>query len=293
MQAGKRLSEEIDFVETLRSLAQAYEEISVIRMQRVRGSVLKLRDFLEGLSKIFADVKSSYKRQIMALMRKKKIKNVTSFSTLVRNGKEVIVLLSANSKLYGDIIPRVSRAFIESVQNSQCDIVIVGKLGKDLFEQQELKKPYTYFEIPDSDVTFVDLKPLISRILEYEKVIVYYGRFENIVNQSPVSSIISGQEVSEGEISEEAGKLRFLFEPSLERILNFFETQMFASFFNQTVHESQLARYASRVKAMEVALENIDGKIKTLERQKTRLKNDFLNKKQLETIAGITLWQRR
>ena len=111
MQNRKSLIDEIELVNNLKMLTQAYEEISVIKMQRVRDSVLKNRDFITGISYVYYDVKTSYRRQIEELMKQKKSANISSFSTIKKNGKSVSVLLSANNKLYGDIILKVFYLF--------------------------------------------------------------------------------------------------------------------------------------------------------------------------------------
>ena len=289
MQNKRSLTSETELVSGLKMLAQAYEEISVIKMQRVRDYVLKNRDFLTGVSYVFYDVKTSYRQQIEELMKLKKITNIASFSTINKNGKMVSVFLSANNKLYGDIILKVFYLFMENIKKSDSDIVVVGKLGRELYNQWNIKKPYKYFEIPDSDLKIEDLKEIISYIINYEKVDVFYGRFANIVNQVSTFSNISGEQTFDTEVKPNPNS-KFIFEPSLEKILNFFETQIFASFFKQTVHEFHLARLASRIKAMEEALSNIDKRINELKGQTRRVKRLSDNKKQIETIAGISLW---
>lgn len=290
MQEKNKINAEISLVNDLRYLSEAYEEISVMKMQKVRGMVLQTRDFIDGLLEVFTDLKTSYRKQIMKLMKKKgkNAQMLKNFSTIEKNGKQAILLLSSNAHLYGDIIPRVFNLFVESIKKSSSDIVIIGRLGKDLFDAKKTGRKYEYFEIPDTDVKFEDLKPLISKILNYEKVTVFYGKFENVINQQPSQKDLSGDEPLEEE--KEAEEIKFLFEPSLERILNFFETQMFTSFFQQTIHESQLARYASRIRAMEEALNNIDLRLLNLRRLEKKVKNRWMNKKQTESMAGIGLW---
>jgi len=84
--------------------------------------------------------------------------------------------------------------------------------------------------------------------------------------------------------------MHFLFEPSLEKILAFFETQIFTSMFKQTVHESHLSLFASRINAMESALQNITSQLIILGSEKRRTKKLMDNKKQLERVAGRLLW---
>lgn len=290
MQEKNRLIAEIATVQDMHMLAQAYEEISVIRMQGIRGLVLKTRTFLSELSDVFYQVKASYRNQILRLMQQHKKKNITRISTMKKNGKSVLVFLSTNKRLYGDITYRVFSEFLKEAKTRDSDLVIIGSFGRNLFDQFGVLRPYRYFELPDTHISFDDLKPLISYIVEYEHVSVFYGKFTNIISQSPTYSDISGEQPFEAEGQQVP--VKYLFEPSLETILNFFETQIFTSLFQQTVHESELSYYASRIRAMEESLERITRRIAILDSHQKRLKNSFDNKKQMELLSGISLWQK-
>lgn len=286
----KKTIEEINQVEGIKMLAGAYQEISVSKIQSTRGVVLNNREFLNLLSEAFYDVRNSYQKQIANILKNKKVKKSTISSMLMKNGKTVSVMLSANSKLYGSIVPKVFDSFIEYINNNSSDIVIVGKLGKMIYDQSNINKPYTYFEISDEEINIEEMLPLIAKVLEYEKVMVFYGKFVNVVNQSASFSSISGQApLNEGAAFGKEQE-KFLFEPSLEKVLVFFESQIIFSLFKQTVNESLLARYASRITAMEQVLENVNNRIKELNNQKRRIGKMIQNKKQLETISSMSLW---
>lgn len=296
MQEKNRIITDLSLTESLKMLAEVYEEISIMRMQRIKTSVLKTRKFLEDLSQVFYNVKSSYINQILRFFQSKKEKKDIPIPTaLVKNGKEVIVLLSANTKFYGDIISKVFNLFLEKAQTKKFDIVICGKMGKDMFGQRQTNLAYTYFEIPDADVKFEDLKPLILHIYNYQNIYVFYGKFINVINQIPVYSNVSGEEPMNKIEQEEKlhGAQKYIFEPSVEKIFDFFQTQIFASLFRQTTLESQLARYASRINTMEKSLVNIDARVNSLKTQERRLNRLTQNKKQLGTLSGITLWQQQ
>lgn len=286
MQHKQNILDEIDFTESLKMLIQAYEEISVIKMQKIRASVLSTRSFADKLSGVFYDVKISYKRE-MEKMRKKKKEEIPVKKKLVS------VLISANAKLYGSIVTAVYDKFISEIKNVDTDIMIVGRIGKELYESQPEKKIYNYFEIPDGSITLDDLKPIIYHLSSFQSIKVYYGRFESIINQVPTVTNVSGE--AEPNIHAPKGGpevASYFFEPSLEKILQFFTTQIFSTFFQQTVHESHLSRLASRIKAMEEALQNVDGKMDSLNMAKRRIFRLMENNKQLERLSGINLWKK-
>lgn len=281
---------EIERLTGIKILVEAYEEIAATRMRRIRNSVLQSRGFLEGLTQVYKEVQASYKDQIERLMKKKKVKDKSKlFAIAPKNGKTVSVLISANTGLYGDIIKRTFFLFLENVKKGGVDLAIIGKLGRDLFEEEGLKTPYEYFDLPDSSVDEESLKKISHHLAQYEKIVVFYGQFQNVVSQNPTMANISDTELGKG---EEGVKIKYLFEPSLEKIMVFFETEIFASIFEQTVHESQLAKFASRMITLDGAIENIKETLKKVEFQKRLITHRTINRKQLESLSGMNLWKK-
>src|SRR5690242_1245585 len=100
MPQRKIIIEELEALNTIKDLAESYEEIAVIRMQKIRDSVLKTRDFLAELSDIFVDLKTSYKREVEELLKKRQKGDKTIHPILQKPGKMLLVYLSSNGKLY-------------------------------------------------------------------------------------------------------------------------------------------------------------------------------------------------
>jgi ATP synthase F1 gamma subunit len=289
MKNRKQLEKDIILTNSLRGLAQAYEEISVTRMQRVRGRVLSSREFLDELSKVFSDVKSSYRSEIMRLMARKKKGSVT-FSTFQKNGKSIAILLSSNDKLYGDIGKKVFRFFIETIQENNSDIYIIGKVGREYYEAAGQEKPYQYIEFPDNENGEKSMDTVIKLLEEYERVDIFYGQFVNVLSQNAVFANLSGnQDLENGE--EPKKEVKFSFEPSLEATLALFENQIFNSLFKQTLHESELSHVASRLRQMESALVNIESFQHKITKQRRILIKRKESAKRLQRLSGISLWR--
>src|SRR5688500_10759811 len=101
MPQKKIIQEELDALNSIKDLAQSYEEIAVIRMQNIKDSVLKTRDFLANISDVFVDLKSSYQREEKELISRRKKGDKSIMPILQKNGKMLMVYLSSNGKLYG------------------------------------------------------------------------------------------------------------------------------------------------------------------------------------------------
>jgi len=285
----KEINDEIGQMSTLSSLVRAYEEIASARMKRTRDYVLANRQFLSELNDVFEQVRISFARQVNELAKKKGKPGAETMTFLAHNGKTVTVFLSANTGLYGDIVPLVFDLFIADVRSGKSEVTIVGKQGLSIFLSEEPERPYTYFDLPDNTVTSSDLDEIIKHIVQYESIHVYYGEFLNVIQQKPSKLTISA-EISLKE--EGKGKKTFyIFEPSLENILMFFETEIFASLFEQSVREGQLAKFASRVMAMDRADVNIKNKLAQLKFEKLRITHRIANRKQLNTMSTRWIWK--
>lgn len=290
MAQKKIVAEELEALNSLKDLAQSYEEIAVIEMQKIRDNVLKTRDFLADLSDVFVDLKASYIREVKDLIARRKRGDKTIIPALQKNGKSLLVYLSSNGRLYGSVTQKTYRLLMQDIKKidfTKNDLAVIGSAGKEMLEGANVTN-FTYFEIPDTKVNVNHIRKLMEKFLTYDKVYVYYGKFGNVVTQAPIATSISGEEIFETEVTEETPREdRFIFEPTLEKIFHFFETQIMANLFSQTLLENQLARHASRVNAMEEALIHIEEESKKLNRVKARLKHLMQNKKQLETISGV------
>ena len=287
MVTKKEVVEEFNRTSALKDILETYEEIAASRMQNARSIVLSSRLFIEELSYIFQQVKSSYKDEILKMMKLRHIKDPKELTFIERNGKTLYVLLSSNTGLYGDVIKQTFNLFLDLIKKENADAAIIGRVGAELFESSSVKKPYAKFELPDNSVDNASLKKIVEYIIQYEKVFIVYGRFETIMSQKPIVTGISGDPLAQEQTKTQ---VKYFFEPSLDKIMKFFEAQMFASLFEQTVFESQLAKFASRMTSLELRVESIKDILKDIFLEKEKVKHRIINKKQLETFSSMALW---
>ena len=286
MTNNQTIVSEIDLLGSLHVLVETYETIATSSMRRVRNSVLQNRTYHLGLNSLFQEVKRAYRAEMMILTKRRNIP--LNISAIRHNGKTIFVLLSANTGLYGDIIQKTFALFLESVQNQHGDIVVVGRVGKALFEDSMPGTPYQYFDFPDDKIELENLKAITEHLKEYEKVVAFYGTFKNFIEQVPTHTDVSG------DIPEEktgpVGKIEYVFEPSIEAVTYFFETEIFASLLEQVFHESRLAKLASRMVLLDRATLNIDTAIQKMSFQRQQVRHRIYNRKQLDQVSGAGLW---
>lgn len=286
MYSRRQLSQEIESVGAIRSVAEIYQEIAAISIMQIRGSVAKTRNFLAGVAQVYAHTKQVYVRKLQLLLRRKK--DVSSLSFVKRNGREVSVFISANQSLYGDLVYQVFKEFIKDVKQTGNDAVVIGSLGKAMAVREDLSTRVEYFDLADYKPEWTRIQEITSLISQYEKINVYYGEFRSILNQIPTKSDISGG-VSLG---VPVGVVKdYIFEPSPEKVLAFFETQIVANLFHQKIYEAQLARFAARLVLMNNAADKANKEQEKINEMFLKFKKYLRNKKQLSTFSGRMLWE--
>lgn len=293
MATGKQITADQEFLAGFKNIVQGLEEISTLKMRRTRTHVVEMRVFLNLLSKVYFQVKAAdekRQKELLAVGKKKKIQHevVTEEGKSRKKTRPLYVFLSANTRLYGDIIQKVFTRFKEALdkRRGEVDIMIIGKVGRTLYNESGLTIPYLYFEIPDLDAKQADLRQIAYHLIQYESVLVFHGRFENILNQkSYISSVTGDYALTSGQ--EDVKAANFLFEPTFEEIKTFFETQVSAILLNQVVSEGALARFASRINAMEKALEKILEMEEDLRLRRRIFKKSLDNKKQIQNLTAV------
>lgn len=283
MATNQRKNEEVIQLTALQNIAQIYAQIASVRMQQTRKRVLDGRVFIREINETFEEVRRSYAEQVRQLNKGKAGKD-KQITFLGHNGKSVAILLSANAGLYGAIVPNTYQVFLEELRKHDYEVTIIGQQGLSFYLVDEPNRPYTYFNLPDWGDSAIYLSPIISHIVQYDEIHVFYGEFHTVITQKPVETLISS---SITEVKENKSQVKYHFEPNMEQILVFFETEIFSSLFEQTISESRLAKYASRIIAMDQASENTKEVIKKLKFNALIAQHRFFNRKQLNQLPAI------
>lgn len=272
--------DDIKELSALKEMAAAYAEIAALRMNKKREVVLYTRQFLAELDKLFGDIRNAYVRMYR--------KHDAGATLLSHNGKTVAVLLSANTKLYGDLIKRTYDVFVDDVINQKSEATILGRAGMQIFETEHPHHPCTYFDFPDEAIDRQALAKVMKHLVPYEQIHVYYGKFVNVLRQEPDKyTIAASLSIAD---DPDIRVTPYLFEPTIEAILQYFEGQIFGTMMTQAVAEAQLGKYAARLTAMDRAGVRITEKLKKAKQQALMEKHYWLNKKMIDGLTAKHLW---
>lgn len=299
--AIENITEEITLSRSLGSLVTTYEEIAVMRIQKIRKSVLATRAFRQELTGVFADVRSSRKAEVLRLLRKKKKGADEGWrgkpaSEQYDPKSQVKVLMTGQERFSGSLTSQVVYELIDSMKDKPTDLIVVGDAGRDLLVKLRPEIKFQYFDLPDFTDPASALLPIAKELQNYENITLYYGRFVNLVDQIPARTQLFDEaalEVATGPSKIKKEQMYYLFEPTLAEVVDFFNRQIFAMLFKQTIDESRLAQLGSRITAMESASQNIKKHQQGLLVLARRMARQLKNTKQRQQLAGMVLWKVR
>jgi F0F1-type ATP synthase gamma subunit len=152
--------------------------------------------------------------------------------------------------------------------------------------EERRRSEYMIFE--NDQPSREDILYFLTRTHAFDEVHVFYPRFKSVFNQSTAR-----QDITYTPPIEEAQKrkVEYIFEPELEKMLEFFETQVRYLLFNRIIMETELARASARVMKMNSAEQRAGDLIEEQQRMLEKEVASLSTKRLLETFAGFTKWK--
>ncbi|MDD5147544.1 MAG: F0F1 ATP synthase subunit gamma [Candidatus Daviesbacteria bacterium] len=279
--AIKQIDESIEEGESLKAIAQAYSEISNLKIKRIRTQVERNRVFFDEILQVYAIVRA------FALYKK---------VSVVKPKKRLCILLTSNYRFYGAINSSLTNYFTGSTRELQdVDKLIIGKGGINYFRSSKLLPSYQEMLLKDDMPTGEELTSLANLSANYNQVLVFHAKMKSLLIQVATFTDVTATSLYTREFYIKAfdtrkkeNMMRFIFEPELPKILNFFETQIITLLLEQTFLESELSRTASRFIAMDSAETEANKFIKEYQKMKALAKRNLDNNAILENFAAMT-----
>jgi F0F1-type ATP synthase gamma subunit len=281
---------ELEFYDVFKLVLTAYQQVALMKMKDNRDFVFNAREFLKELGYVYYQVKKGNQDKVDELNKKRIRRKGDPNAGKVK--KKAAMLISANEKLQGDMPTKVFREFLHYVKEHDADIFVAGRVGEGMLNSSHLDKEHQYFDLMYNENFEEDLVNLTYLLLDYQSVVVFFGKFQSFINQSVERMEITG-DVDVGafnldsEIIKKIQSEKFLFEPDIAEIVAFFDEQVRGALMRQSIYESRLAHFASRAKSMDEAISNIASERRqVVERQRRamRLMKDRAQREQMNSV---------
>lgn len=269
----KELQENLESLQTTRFVTTMLRDISATRLQAIRAEFDKNALFYREMHKLDALVQTYALKHSL-------LKNENSTT-----GKQVFVALTSNKRFYGTINREITERFIgRMAKDSDSAYIMIGQTGKQHLEHTEYADKCAYWEFVDDEPTDAEILSLIKLLSDYESVFVFYPTFINSFRQEV--GLIDVTHKSEPEFAERI-EIDYIFEPDIEELMVFFETQVRLILFNRVLLETKLAQTGARLSRMQRARERA-GELVGEERHAIHKEVMALGSKRLlETFAGF------
>ena len=242
----KQLEQTLSNAQSLKMITQGYSEISASKLQTIRTNMEKNISFARELGDIFHLVKKEVIKRHLPLPPKKP--------------GMVHILLTSNNRFYGNLEKPLARYFISATNSLVANqpqlqniFFVVGKTGPIFLQALKYSLQYQSVVFKEDLPTTEEFISFIEKIKSYQTILVYHSRFKTVLTQFPVISDITQSLIKPQEIEAD---IKYIFEPELQEIQDFFERQILQILFQQTFLESELARTSARLMAMDAAENN-------------------------------------
>lgn len=273
MRSRRIIKQDLSSLADFRGLIEVYEELAAMKVQAIRQAIVASRLYFAGLARLSDEIGAD----LQQLRQDKK--------------GEAAVFVAANANLFGPLIDQVFGEFLAYVNaHPTSQIYIAGSVGVTLMQAYAPKHQYQLLDIPDEEIDAAILSKIVPVLLPFEQIKVFYGEFHNIVHQAVSQRSFSGTDLS-SELpefgSEQASRLAYLYEPSIDTISQKLGTEIFASVFEQTLREAQLAKFAARLMHLDGALSKVDQLNHRLAHEQVRVERRIQDKKQRARLVGL------
>ena len=228
-------------VGTITSLTSIFENIASMRIAKIKDKVTRSQTFFDELWGIYTSLRVDPNEHFIN-------------KTVKRDKPNVILALTGEGGLSGDIDSRIVRAVIEAYDPKTTDLVVIGAHGATQMVQRgaNIKR---YFRLPDVDQA-IDVSPIVTELIGYKSATVYFQRYISLSVQEVATIELVSRVKTLGAGATGAGVISprdYLFEPSIDEVVHYLEAVMMEIALSQVILESRLAQYASRFTAMSSA----------------------------------------
>lgn len=264
---------------TMVSLTSAFESLSSMKIMQTKRKVLISNEFFNEVWNIYKQIRVD---ATFNFGREEEEKH---------NGRELLVLITAEMGLTGDIDQRLINTFRKYYDPSKHDILVIGHHGATQLDALGIEYQQ-FFDLPKKD--YINVDPLIAVTKPYSSSRVFYQDYVSMSEQaiksmdmseaiSAMGKIVDLAMVSDDVISEK----NYIFEPDAYAVTSYIETAILRLMLTQFIFDSRLAQYASRFKAMTAAKERSIETANELHMQFNRAKRLLVDTRIKESLAGL------
>lgn len=267
----REINNTIEEGESLKVIALSYAEIASVKIRKIRAAVERNRLFFGEIAQVYQIIKTH------AAAKKVFIK---------RHKPTLSILLTSNYGFYGNIDNEVIHLFLDTTPKFHTDRLVIGKTGQGYLKAMRYFNLYQSLTFKNDLPNPEELLRLASITHDYTQVLVFYPQLLTLLVQKAVVADITQSSIKQPTKNLPRSSY-VIFEPELEKILQFFDSQITGLLLEQAFFEAELARTGSRLISMDQAQLEAERYIKKQKQLKAQTKRAIENTRLLESLTSI------
>jgi len=276
MSSFESVKQNIEEIKTLKSIANVFSDIAAYRINRLKSRFERNIEFFEQMTQLYHSIK------ISAIYQKARKKG--KIKPTILHPRTVHIALTSNRRFYGTINRDVMDAFLDQVNKSREDGIVIGLTGKELITLKYGNNSYEFIIFKEDSPSHAERSGLLEKIKSYDRVFVYYPQFINMLTQHVTRIDIA---YAPEPVALEKKELRMIFEPELLQIIAFFDQQIRTILFDRITVETELARMSRRLVVTDTAEKQAGRILRLTQADLHRAYKASVNRSIIETVSRL------
>ena len=274
MSSIQKQKSDLESIESIQMITRVMRDMSANRIKDLKDSFEKNFEFYKSVGFAFNSIK-----QLIYQYH-------TDLAESLKDRPTAHIAITSNHQFYGDLNRRIAETFLKNWDDAD-DKLMIGKTGQHFISSDPKSKKCEYINFEEDNPTTEEINKIVSWSEKYDKVIVYYPQYED-----PFHQVVTSTDISQVEESDNPENLeRYIFEPDLPTIHDFFTTQIQYILFERVMLETDLSRTAARLIKMDSAEHTASDMYKQGKHDLRRTIQSEQGIELLETISRLSKWR--
>ena len=290
MASLKDIRKRIGSVQNTRQITRAMKMVAAAKLRRAQEAIVNARPFAYRIYSILLSLakREGVSHPLLAERQEKTIR---------------VVVLAGERGLCGSFNANVFKEATKFIKNKRAEGVeitleCIGKKAYDFFKKRE--NVVRYHDDLLSKANYSKVSAVADEILKefveekLDAVYLVYNEFKSAIQQKvtserliPISSTLPEGVAGIMSVKEEERFKQYLFEPSIDEILNEVVPRHFKTQFFRAVLESIASEHGARMSSMENATKNASEMIDSLTLEYNKARQAAITKELMEIVGGV------
>ncbi|MCC5931779.1 MAG: ATP synthase F1 subunit gamma [Cyclobacteriaceae bacterium] len=297
----KEVKSRIKSVQSTQQITKAMKMVAASKLRRAQDVILQMRPYADKLESILTRVTSILNDDI---------ENVYAIEREIR--QVLLIVITSDKGLCGGFNSNLLKNTLNHIQENYADqfaagnlvIMPIGRKGNEYFRKRGFLTISEFHNL-QQNLTFADAKRAAQLAMDaftdkaFDRVDILYNEFKNVATQIvrkeqflPIPEFnaetddLDETSVSKQQSASAATSYDYIFEPSVEYLLEEIIPQSLRIVFYKALLESNASEQGARMTAMDKATENAGELLKELNLMYNRTRQAAITKEILEIVGG-------